>query len=79
MHAQKHTAESSSIVSNESHDIFITLTDQFKEHFGQFGPVIDANIMMDHNSGRSRGFGWVAQGDVCLNGKNPELYNLPCM
>ena len=31
--------------------------DQFKSHFEQFGPVTEAQIMIDHESQRSRGFG----------------------
>ena len=30
---------------------------EFREYFRQFGPVTDAQIMVDHTSGRSRGFG----------------------
>ena len=36
-------------------------SDQFKAHFAEYGTVTDANIMMDHSSGRSRGFGCVCQ------------------
>jgi hypothetical protein len=31
--------------------------DDFKAHFQEFGPVTEAQIMVDYNSGRSRGFG----------------------
>ena len=30
----------------------------FKQHFEQFGPVTEAQIMLDFESGRSRGFGY---------------------
>lgn len=31
----------------------------FREYFEKFGPVLEAQIMIDHHSGRSRGFGFV--------------------
>lgn len=31
--------------------------DAFKQHFERFGKVVEAQIMVDHTSGRSRGFG----------------------
>ncbi|EFN53389.1 hypothetical protein CHLNCDRAFT_36600 [Chlorella variabilis] len=36
-----------------------TTEDQFREYFSQFGEVVEAQIMQDHMSGRSRGFGFV--------------------
>eukprot|EP00873_Tetraselmis_striata_P007356 jgi/Tetstr1/427620/TSEL_017745.t1 len=36
-----------------------TTDDQFHEYFSQFGEVAEAQIMQDHISGRSRGFGFV--------------------
>lgn len=33
--------------------------DDFKEYFGQFGKIAEVQIMQDHMSGRSRGFGFV--------------------
>ncbi|KAI3436074.1 hypothetical protein D9Q98_002132 [Chlorella vulgaris] len=36
-----------------------TTEDQFREYFSQFGDVMEAQIMQDHMSGRSRGFGFV--------------------
>lgn len=36
-----------------------TTEDGLKEHFGQFGQVAEVQIMQDHMSGRSRGFGFV--------------------
>jgi RNA recognition motif-containing protein len=29
----------------------------FRQHFDRFGKVVEAQIMVDHTSGRSRGFG----------------------
>jgi RNA recognition motif-containing protein len=31
--------------------------------FGQHGPVIEAKVVMDRETGRSRGFGFVTMGD----------------
>jgi len=36
-----------------------TTVEEFREHFSQFGNVADAVIMIDHDSGRSRGFGFI--------------------
>lgn len=33
--------------------------DQLKEHFSSYGEVVEHQIMLDHSSGRSRGFGFV--------------------
>jgi len=35
-----------------------TKTD-LEEYFGKYGPIVDATVMMDRESGRSRGFGFV--------------------
>lgn len=32
-------------------------TELFRQYFEQFGKVVEAQIMVDHTSGRSRGFG----------------------
>ena len=43
--------------------------DEFRAYFSQYGEVVEAQIMQDHMSGRSRGFGWVggskAEGSIC--------------
>lgn len=31
--------------------------EQFRDYFSQYGEVVEAQIMQDHMSGRSRGFG----------------------
>ncbi|CAK0784243.1 hypothetical protein CVIRNUC_007447 [Coccomyxa viridis] len=36
-----------------------TTEDDFREYFGQFGEITEAQIMQDHTSGRSRGFGFI--------------------
>eukprot|EP00878_Enallax_costatus_P017996 GHUV01018922.1.p1 GENE.GHUV01018922.1~~GHUV01018922.1.p1 ORF type:complete len:230 (+),score=48.72 GHUV01018922.1:339-1028(+) len=40
-----------------------TTEEVFKQHFERFGKVTEAQIMVDHTSGRSRGFGFVAFED----------------
>lgn len=32
---------------------------EFKDYFTKFGEVVDAQVMMDHRTGNSRGFGFV--------------------
>lgn len=36
--------------------------DEFRAYFSQFGEVADAQVMIDHNTGNSRGFGFVTFG-----------------
>ncbi|KAI0560709.1 Heterogeneous nuclear ribonucleoprotein [Gracilaria domingensis] len=33
--------------------------EEFRNYFSQFGEVVDAQVMIDHNTGNSRGFGFV--------------------
>ncbi|KAK9908466.1 hypothetical protein WJX75_008305 [Coccomyxa subellipsoidea] len=40
-----------------------TREENFKEYFGQFGDITEAQIMQDHTSGRSRGFGFITYED----------------
>ena len=40
-----------------------TNTESLKAHFEQFGPVSDAVVITDKNTGRSRGFGFVTIDD----------------
>ncbi|KAK8970273.1 Heterogeneous nuclear ribonucleoprotein 1 [Platanthera guangdongensis] len=34
--------------------------DEFKEHFSSYGVVVEHQIMVDHSTGRSRGFGFIS-------------------
>eukprot|EP00195_Chlamydomonas_chlamydogama_P005718 CAMPEP_0202902426 /NCGR_PEP_ID=MMETSP1392-20130828/16842_1 /ASSEMBLY_ACC=CAM_ASM_000868 /TAXON_ID=225041 /ORGANISM="Chlamydomonas chlamydogama, Strain SAG 11-48b" /LENGTH=361 /DNA_ID=CAMNT_0049589185 /DNA_START=81 /DNA_END=1168 /DNA_ORIENTATION=- len=36
-----------------------TQDEEFKAYFSRFGTITEAQVMVDHNSGRSRGFGFV--------------------
>lgn len=38
---------------------YSTTEDELKEHFAQFGPVTEASIITDRETGNSRGFGFV--------------------
>ena len=42
---------------------------ELRELFGQFGAVVNANIIMDRDTGQSKGFGFVEMG----NGEEGEL------
>ena len=33
--------------------------DELRRHFGQFGAIVDARVIRDRETGRSRGFGFV--------------------
>jgi len=35
----------------------VVVAEIFRQHFERFGKVVEAQIMVDHTSGRSRGFG----------------------
>lgn len=39
------------------------IVDELREYFSPYGDVIECQIMIDHNSGRSRGFGFVTFDD----------------
>ncbi len=52
---------------------FNTTETDLQEAFGRFGSVTDSKIMMDRESGRSRGFGFVtmssaAEGNAAMSG-----------
>lgn len=40
-----------------------TTEEKLKDHFGQYGDVMQANIMKDKATGRPRGFGFVLFSD----------------
>ncbi|KEZ45173.1 hypothetical protein SAPIO_CDS2623 [Scedosporium apiospermum] len=51
-----------------------TTDQEFRDYFAQFGRVVDATLMMDKDTGRPRGFGFVtfeneSGVDACLNAK----------
>ncbi|XP_043722459.1 heterogeneous nuclear ribonucleoprotein 1 [Telopea speciosissima] len=53
--------------------------DELKEYFSSYGEIVEHQIMLDHNSGRSRGFGFVTfksedtVDDIISEGKTHEL------
>jgi RNA recognition motif-containing protein len=47
-------------VGNLSYD---TTSDDLRDAFSQFGSVTSAEVMMDRDTGRSRGFGFVEMAD----------------
>ena len=40
-----------------------TTEEKLKDHFGNFGDVINASVMRDKNTGKPRGFGFVEFAD----------------
>jgi RNA recognition motif-containing protein len=59
-------------VGNLSYEI--TSTD-LREFFGQVGPVLTARVIADHESGRSKGFGFVEMGDKAAAERAIEEFN----
>lgn len=56
---------------------FETTGDQLRDHFSQFGKVVEAMVMTDHLSGRSRGFGFVTfEADDEVNRAMNESHTL---
>ena len=51
--------------------------DDLREAFGEFGEVSRASVIMDRDTGRSKGFGFVempdtAQAEAAINGLNEK-------
>jgi RNA recognition motif-containing protein len=49
--------------------------DSLKQHFSEFGTITSAKVMMDRDSGRSKGFGFVemssdAEAQAAISGMN---------
>ena len=42
---------------------FTTTDDELRQAFAQFGTVVKAQVIMDRETGRSRGFGFVEMGE----------------
>lgn len=42
---------------------FQTTADELRHAFGEYGPVTDAQVISDRETGRSRGFAFVAMAD----------------
>lgn len=60
-------------------ELLVLLTDEFKDFFTQFGEVKEHQIMRDHSTNRSRGFGFItfeselAVDDLLAKGNRLEL------
>lgn len=50
-------------------------SDQLREHFGQAGTVVDAVVISDRQSGRSKGFGFVEFEKEEEANKAIEMFN----
>lgn len=56
---------------------FSTTDEELQEAFSQFGTVIRAQVIMDRETGRSRGFGFVEMADgaeEAVNGMNGKQF-----
>ena len=54
--------------------------DDLQQHFGQFGQVQSAKVMMDRETGRSKGFAFVEMGSrdeaqAAIRGMNGQEFN----
>ena len=55
------------------------IVDELREYFSSYGDIVECQIMVDHNTGRSRGFGFVSFDNedsvdkVLLLGKIQEI------
>lgn len=59
-------------VGNLDYDV---TSDQLKELFAQAGQVVDAVVISDKYSGRSKGFGFVEMSSAEETGKAMEMFN----
>jgi cold-inducible RNA-binding protein len=59
-------------VGNLSYD---TTIDSLKAAFGEFGEIVDAIVITDRNTGRSKGFGFVEFADEAAAQKALEAMN----
>lgn len=54
--------------------------DDLQQHFAQFGQVMSAKVMMERETGRSKGFGFVEMGDgneaqAAIRGMNGQSFD----
>jgi cold-inducible RNA-binding protein len=54
--------------------------DDLQQHFARFGTVVSAKVMMDRDSGRSKGFGFVemgseAEAQSAIQGMNGQSFD----
>lgn len=54
---------------------YATTDDSLKAHFEQVGPVASARVIMDRETGRSRGFGFVEFENEANNQKAVDQLN----
>ena len=54
---------------------FSTTDDDLKAHFEQAGTVVSAKVIMDRETGRSRGFGFVEMENEEAANKAIEMFN----
>lgn len=60
-------------------DIMVNIADELGEYFSAYGTIVEHQIMLDHKTGRSRGFGFVtfenedALDKIFSDGKVHEL------
>lgn len=52
-----------------------TTDQELKDHFGKAGTVVSASIIMDRNTNRSRGFGFVEMSSDEEANKAIEMFN----
>lgn len=54
---------------------YSTTSDELQQAFAQAGSVVEAVVMMDKMTGRSRGFGFVTMADQESADRAIEMYN----